>query len=297
MQILVEWLKSMESRAHNLYINASDYFKDDVEFSLFLRDLASDEGLHLKLMNEAADFINEVKMELMADITIDLYTKQRIEAPFTAYHQLLEEGKLSKEEFLNAIAEIEYSEMNEMFLYVIRTLKHFKGTFQFTAAQIQEHKKRMIDYVRSNEAGGSVLKKLNHLPNVWEKRMLVVDDNEALRLLFSELFKKKTIVEVSPDGIDALLKTKDTYFDVILSDIDMPKMNGIDFYKKATALQPELGNNFIFCSAFLTPDNKEFINKQNIPVLEKPVSLAELQSAVGEKLHDFHSKGGKAAIH
>lgn len=286
MQILVEWLKSMESRAHNLYITASDYFKEDAEFSMFLRDLASDESLHLKLMNQAADFINEVKMELMADITIDLKTKQRIESPFSAYHRLLEEGNISKEEFLNAIAEIEYSEMNEMFLYVIRTLKHFKGTFQFTAAQIQEHKKRMIDYVKSNEAGDSVLKRLNRLPNVWEERMLVVDDNEALRLLFSELFKKKAIVEISPDGKDGLLKTKDTYFDVILSDIDMPKLNGIDFYKKATALQPELGNNFIFCSTFLTPDKKEFIKKHNISVLEKPISLTKLQSAVGGKLHN-----------
>ncbi len=122
-----------------------------------------------------------------------------------------------------------------------------------------------------------------------EKRMLVVDDNEALRLLFSELFKKKAIVEISPDGKDGLLKTKDTYFDVILSDIDMPKLNGIDFYKEATSLQPELGNNFIFCSTFLTPDKKEFIKKHNISVLEKPISLTKLRSAVGEKLHNSRS--------
>ncbi len=297
MQILVEWLKLMESRAHNLYITAADYFKEDAEFSGFLRDLASDEGLHLKLMNEAVDFINEVKMELMADIAIDFDTKRRIESPFNVYHRLLEEGNLSKEEFLNAMADIEYSEMNEMFLYVIRTLKHFRGDFQFTAAQIQKHKKRLTDYVKSTEAGDSIIKKITELPNVWEKRMLVVDDNEALRLLFSELFKKKAIVEISPDGKDGLLKMKDTYFDVILSDIDMPQLDGIDLYKKATARQPELGANFIFCSTFLTPDKKEFIRKNDISFLEKPISLTNLQSTVGQKLGMSRPKSRKKVIH
>ncbi len=64
-------------------------------------------------------------------------------------------------------------------------------------------------------------------------RVLVVDDEEPLRrLLKKELSRKGFSAEVAPDGRQALDLLKNSTYDVILLDIMMPGVNGIEVMKK-----------------------------------------------------------------
>jgi two-component system response regulator AtoC len=64
-------------------------------------------------------------------------------------------------------------------------------------------------------------------------RVLVVDDEEPLRrLLQKELSRKGFSVEVAPDGGEALDLLKDSAYDVVLLDIMMPGVNGIEVMKR-----------------------------------------------------------------
>ena len=64
-------------------------------------------------------------------------------------------------------------------------------------------------------------------------RMLVIEDEELLRNLYSELLEMKGFhVETSVDGKTALENLNDTRKpDLILLDINMPEMDGIEFLK------------------------------------------------------------------
>ena len=56
-------------------------------------------------------------------------------------------------------------------------------------------------------------------------RVLVVDDEENIRVVFAQLLQRERYeVAAAENGFDALLKLKQFVPDVIISDLNMPKM-------------------------------------------------------------------------
>ena len=61
-------------------------------------------------------------------------------------------------------------------------------------------------------------------------RVLVVDDDESVREVFGLLLRKEGYeVTAAENGFDGLLKLKQIVPDVIISDLNMPKMSGFEF--------------------------------------------------------------------
>lgn len=72
-------------------------------------------------------------------------------------------------------------------------------------------------------------------------KILLVEDTETIRVKVAQsLMESGFDVEVSIDGIDGLRKIaeKKCDFDLIVSDIEMPRMNGIEFARKLGPLAP-----------------------------------------------------------
>jgi len=70
--------------------------------------------------------------------------------------------------------------------------------------------------------------------------MLVVDDDVDMTETLSDILSTLGIqVEVAHDGLQALKKIKIKRFDIVLMDIEMPKMNGIDCFKKIKEIRPQ----------------------------------------------------------
>jgi two-component system sensor histidine kinase and response regulator WspE len=68
------------------------------------------------------------------------------------------------------------------------------------------------------------------------KRVLVVDDSITVREVQRQLLGNKGFeVETAVDGLDGLATARDANFDLIISDIDMPRMNGLDFVRSLKA--------------------------------------------------------------
>jgi len=87
-------------------------------------------------------------------------------------------------------------------------------------------------------SGTSHLSQLVIIPDekISKQRILVVEDSITSRMLLKNILKGAGYqVETAVDGVDALIKLKQNKVDVVVSDIDMPRMNGFVLTEKIRA--------------------------------------------------------------
>jgi two-component system cell cycle sensor histidine kinase/response regulator CckA len=70
------------------------------------------------------------------------------------------------------------------------------------------------------------------------RRILLVDDEESIRRLLSRMLEAAYDVEVAPDGDAALrlLREPDAHYDLLISDLNMPGMDGLTLIREAQRL-------------------------------------------------------------
>jgi two-component system, NtrC family, nitrogen regulation response regulator NtrX len=74
-----------------------------------------------------------------------------------------------------------------------------------------------------------------------ESKILVIDDERPIRNALKDIFEyEKFIVSEAPDGIEGLELLKKSTYDLVLCDIKMPKMDGIDVLDKILEIQPDI---------------------------------------------------------
>ncbi len=99
----------------------------------------------------------------------------------------------------------------------------------------------------------AVQEKVKPLVNIKGKA-LVVDDEADIRFLLKEFLTNAGLeVDVADDGDSGLEKTKLKEYDLIYTDMKMPKMNGEEFINKAKLIQPEK-TRFIIVTGGVTKD-------------------------------------------
>jgi len=70
--------------------------------------------------------------------------------------------------------------------------------------------------------------------------ILIVDDDVDMAETLSDILTALEIqVEIAHDGLQALEKIKIKKFDIVLMDIKMPKMNGVECFKKIKKIRPK----------------------------------------------------------
>ena len=113
-------------------------------------------------------------------------------------------------------------------------------------------------------------------------RVLYVEDDTAVRESMSELFETYFLELVNAtDGVDALEKmaASKEYFDLIISDISMPRMNGIEMAKNILSENPEVP--IIFISAYNDLDYLQSAIDMGISsFLAKPLDKEKLDNAI-----------------
>lgn len=73
------------------------------------------------------------------------------------------------------------------------------------------------------------------------KKILLVDDEESIQLLYQEEFEDEGYQVVSAlNGEEALEKFKETSPDLVILDIQMPGMNGIEVLRQMKMLNPQI---------------------------------------------------------
>ena len=112
--------------------------------------------------------------------------------------------------------------------------------------------------------------------------ILIVDDESSLRNLLS--LALKSVAESSDtacDGLEALRKMAENHYDVIIADISMPRLSGLEFLEKVRESGDE--TPVILCSAHF-PDEAFTLAERyrSVQMMSKPMSLPAIRQLVLE---------------
>ncbi|HXF52729.1 MAG TPA: response regulator [Hyphomicrobiaceae bacterium] len=115
-------------------------------------------------------------------------------------------------------------------------------------------------------------------------RILLAEDDDGMRGFLERALERAGYDVVSFDnGADAFERLKREPFTLLLTDIVMPKMDGIELARRASDLDPELKIMFItgFAAVTLNSDRRP---PRDARVLSKPFHLKDLVREVGRLL-------------
>lgn len=276
MPELVQWVMSIEHAANELYTRAAQHFKNNQTLSQFLRNLAEDEALHYRTLASAVQHFGPKPLPLRA-VSIDLETKAKVERVLANITYQIHDRSLTEQNMLTHIVATEFSEWNDIFLYVLSCLKE-ENEFSHFAAKIQNHKRSIEDFLEANEHGRELLKKLRSMPPVWMEKILVVDDEPMVCQLIKAVLQEEGAIDIANNGQTAMQHIKKNYYKLVISDIDMPVMNGIALYQHATELFPSIKNRFLFYTGDDSSDRAAFFKQHNAKYLLKPAPIDVLRS-------------------
>lgn len=126
---------------------------------------------------------------------------------------------------------------------------------------------------------------LGHETMLPEKRqILVVDDEPNLcRVLAAQLTSDGHEVHVAADGEQALGVLREHHIDLVITDLKMPRMDGMALLRESLALDPDLP--VILLTAHGTVDNAvEALKTGAFDYITKPFDQAEVRAIVGKAL-------------
>ncbi len=116
-----------------------------------------------------------------------------------------------------------------------------------------------------------------------QKILLAEDDNDMRRFLAKALQNAGYAVVSFDNGLSAYNRLREEPFELLLTDIVMPEMDGIELARRATELDPEIKVMFItgFAAVALNPDNHA---PRQAKILSKPFHLKDLVNEVNRLL-------------
>jgi CheY-like chemotaxis protein len=144
------------------------------------------------------------------------------------------------------------------------------------------------------------MKNMTEEPSTKKARILIVDDKNAKNikgyfadcLYFDHNYKRENIsITTADDGKSALEKIAqaDEEIDLIISDYDMPIMDGFEFYKKVREVHPKYKQKIVFLTGM--PDvlekrlsELEETDCQKPTVIDKSIFYSEIDSIIDRYL-------------
>ena len=120
-------------------------------------------------------------------------------------------------------------------------------------------------------------------------RILIIEDDEEMRSLLEDVLGEEGFkTESVSNGSEGLRKVTQEPFDLILTDIRMPGLTGLDILPAIKRLQPEA--SVIVITAFGNEEvHRRSVEKGAAGYLEKPIHMDKLKTLV----HEMVSSKGK----
>lgn len=121
---------------------------------------------------------------------------------------------------------------------------------------------------------------------VVDARILLVDDNPIVSQVIIDILSLDGYgVDTAPNGIAALEKMESRRYDLVLTDLHMPEMDGAGLYQELAKRQTHPPQKIIFLTGTAgASEAHRLVQDTGLPVLRKPFNLVELLELVQKAL-------------
>jgi PAS domain S-box-containing protein len=115
-------------------------------------------------------------------------------------------------------------------------------------------------------------------------RVLVIDDEATVAATLREILEPLGHrVDTVDDGQEALRRLETAAYDVVLTDMNMPGMGGVELYRHLKQRQPRLAERLLVVTGdTLSESLRSFLDRTGLPCIEKPFVPAEVRRRVAE---------------
>jgi two-component system, NtrC family, sensor kinase len=119
---------------------------------------------------------------------------------------------------------------------------------------------------------------VSSLKVIHRRRVLAIDDEALLLKAFQRMLVCHHDIETKLGAREALrCFGEDREFDVVLCDLQMPDMSGVELYQAVKQQWPELAERFIFITGgAFSSEARRFLEDVDIACINKPFQLREL---------------------
>ena len=116
--------------------------------------------------------------------------------------------------------------------------------------------------------------------------MLVVEDEPTVAVLIADVVRDRAWrLTCFRDGQTALEATQKAIYDLAICDVNMPGMDGQDFFAALEQLHNPLSEHVLFVTGdAIGQRTRDFLERQHLPHVAKPFRVEELALAVREML-------------
>ena len=121
-------------------------------------------------------------------------------------------------------------------------------------------------------------------------KLLYVEDDEKAREFTLDIFKRFfDDITIAVNGKDGLEKLKTSYYDLVITDINMPKLSGLDMIKEAREIHKNLYSIVVTAYA----DHDTFLDSIQLGIkgyIVKPMDIKQLLNVLEEAVHIISAK-------
>lgn len=121
-----------------------------------------------------------------------------------------------------------------------------------------------------------------------KRKVLIIEDNIDIADIYSkffDLFYEDIIVDHVIGGLEALGKALSSDYALIICDIHIPQINGIEFFERLKKESPARACKVLFITAGIERYKNSFLEKQNCPYIAKPFTKDEFIEKVNSVLN------------
>ncbi len=122
-------------------------------------------------------------------------------------------------------------------------------------------------------------RKYSHIPKI-----LVVDDEEVLRKMLMDLFQEEGFnVEIASGGFEAIGKINSNHFDLVITDIMMPEVDGMQVLKKVKKADPD--TDVIVMTGYASVDSAvQSMRLGAIDYITKPFNIEHIKIIINRSV-------------
>jgi PAS domain S-box-containing protein len=123
-------------------------------------------------------------------------------------------------------------------------------------------------------------------------RILVIDDEAGVRSAMVRMLKGHEVVEAASGDEARKILEADQAFDLVLCDMMMPAMSGVELHEWLSTTHPDLAKQVVFITGGgFTPKAREHLTKVSNTRLEKPFDVANFKKIVAELVVAYRTRG------